>query len=484
MLSAVSSSRQVLFYLVIAVMGVIAGVLPVVLPERLLPFIIGAYVFMGVTVYTLFKPMLLIYFVILSSSTASLFKTSERIDFGQTNLSISGYRWAFVALLAAMVIMIHIRVKNFPRYFILYFIFIAYIMLRWVLSPFPSVGTKDVMYYSMQPIIGLSTFYILMAVGYKKLREVEKLIIYSFPIIILIFVFAFAAGVEIYTPNGPKGLIPPRTIALFMSVTLALSLAYWKYTRHSLEKYYYFLASLIIFFIILFTISRMAAAVALLLFVVTKVKIFNMFKLLGGGMIALVLVAVALWTIPSFRSRTFKSEPTTFTEAIVEFDSNGRLQFMWPATFGNAIEKPIIGWGPGSARIFLAPLSSKEEEEVHPHNEYLQVFHDLGLIGLALFLLFWIVALRRYQSIWKYHHNANNVMAATWSMAAVMGSLILLITSITANTLHYPFVTLPIFVIIGGAEYMDYYQRQRDNSINNAISVQNGNSNQSLQHLR
>lgn len=71
--------------------------------------------------------------------------------------------------------------------------------------------------------------------------------------------------------------------------------------------------------------------------------------------------------------------------------------FIWAFSAEKAVEKPVMGWGIGTSRsipggdtsaVFLRPDGTVEGEgeslPLHPHNAFLQVFLEMGLIGMVL----------------------------------------------------------------------------------------------------
>ena len=63
--------------------------------------------------------------------------------------------------------------------------------------------------------------------------------------------------------------------------------------------------------------------------------------------------------------------------------TSGRV-VIWTQTWQSAVESPWIGKGAGSASAYLADLY--DGDIAHPHNDYLRILHDYGVIGLVLFL--------------------------------------------------------------------------------------------------
>src|SRR5690606_35083896 len=66
-------------------------------------------------------------------------------------------------------------------------------------------------------------------------------------------------------------------------------------------------------------------------------------------------------------------------DASVRFNTSGRAN-IWRAVWQSALSSPVIGKGFGSSAALLKKRFGIE----HPHNEYLRVFHDLGVLGLGL----------------------------------------------------------------------------------------------------
>lgn len=63
--------------------------------------------------------------------------------------------------------------------------------------------------------------------------------------------------------------------------------------------------------------------------------------------------------------------------------------FMWKDTLAYALERPLLGHGGGAAfwESFRYQLSHPMPEHVYPHNEYLGLWADYGLVGLGVFML-------------------------------------------------------------------------------------------------
>jgi O-antigen ligase len=248
-------------------------------------------------------------------------------------------------------------------------------------------------------------------------------------------------------------VIGPRPLATYLLIILSLGLAEWRYALNKTYRVRGALISLLSLSIIVFTLSRTATATALLLFAIFTINPNRLWKLLPSALLAIILSASLLFGIPSLRARLFHASPSNLSEARKYLVVSGR-DIMWPVTFNHALEKPIFGWGPGSARLLLGSHTPNREEH-HPHNEYLQVFHDTGIIGLVLLLSAWLLLIVNYWKRWKFAHLSKDILRAKWNMAATLNILLVLINAVVDNTLHYTFIIAPVFIIIGCTDFLN-----------------------------
>ena len=76
--------------------------------------------------------------------------------------------------------------------------------------------------------------------------------------------------------------------------------------------------------------------------------------------------------------------------------------YCWNTAIEMAKEKPILGFGIGFSKEykerFAACYPNYREIYSHPHNQFLSVLVSNGAIGLLVFLLFWVQAVRL---VWK-----------------------------------------------------------------------------------
>jgi O-antigen ligase len=258
----------------------------------------------------------------------------------------------------------------------------------------------------------------------------------------------------------------PRSVAMYLLCVLSFSLAQWTYGRNRFARLTGALVSLLAAAIIFFTLSRMASVMVILLFGAFLIKPLGMRRVVMGGLIAILTASVVFLAVPSFRAHFFFN-PDSITRSFAEMDVNAIVQSVntmgrsafWLVTIEHALERPLVGWGLGSARLIVAELlPRKSVQEYQPHNEYLQILHDLGFIGLAIMLIAWLPLLYAFWRKWRYYDRARDPLRAKWNMAATLGITVVLLTSLTGTTLHYPPITVTVFIIATVAYYLNGLQ--------------------------
>ena len=165
---------------------------------------------------------------------------------------------------------------------------------------------------------------------------------------------------------------------------------------------------------LLLTFSRSAwlgAAVAAVVFAgLYFVRRYDMRQLLAAhqqvvsallvGLVLLTTVAIAAKDSYFMQNVIFHADSTTTLEDPNEL----RLRF-WQESLDAAVEQPF-GYGPGTAG--LASIRNTEQGTVLNENYYLQILHEVGVIGLLLFLA--ILAVTAYLLL-KAYYQADNLLA-------------------------------------------------------------------------
>ena len=180
----------------------------------------------------------------------------------------------------------------------------------------------------------------------------------------------------------------PNFLAGHLLMPLMLALALWRQKKiHGGERFFLVIFALVTVAALIFTKSR-AAVFALLfgsaifLFLIYPPKGRDAWKSIGG-LIAVAILLAALWG------------------KIDLWIENNIRSFIWKGTWNLISMRPVTGWGLGNfvfnypyyrVRTYFMQAESTPVTN-HPHDIYLEMWSEIGLVGVVLFLLFVILVL-------------------------------------------------------------------------------------------
>lgn len=202
----------------------------------------------------------------------------------------------------------------------------------------------------------------------------------------------------------------------------------------------YKLGPVLVVAVIFLSLSRTAAVIAAALLIFTAVRTRRRYRFAGAAVFAGAVGTILYWTVTSyapFRDR-FLGGDQAVSLGGVTLNTSGRST-LWEITTASAEKAPWFGHGPGSANELISGMFTNI---AHPHNDYLRLYHDFGIIGAALFTLGVLMLLRR---LWVRDHRTDDQIH--W--VATIALLGVLIAALTDNVIVYPFVMVPLGVIIG-----------------------------------
>ncbi|MCB2213189.1 O-antigen ligase family protein [bacterium] len=452
-----------LFWRSIFIMGLllfafILGVVPQMVKPDVLPMIIAGYVIIILCAISILKPLLLVYFTVISASTSTIVKNIGNMNVGGTTMSTSGMRWALITFIAGVINLYYFRNKGIQRKYWLYMVFLAYGVVIYIVKGSAGTGDKDLVWYALPMIIGMFTYNYFLNADLKRFEHNDWLIRNNVFIVMWMFGWFFATGGLVMTANGPDGDVVARTVALFTSTILPIPLARWRYHPDPKQRRIGLVYSLLFLGTVFITLSRMALGTGMMLVVISRNRPRHFMRLVTAVLVGGTLIVSLFVAVPAFRARMFKNGrlPQNMTEFLITFDSSGRFSKLWPHTVASAMDSPIFGQGPGTARrnIGEAMTAQKVQQEYPPHNEYLQVWHDFGVVGAGILLIFYVYLTLQLWFRWKFHDDRGNYVQAYWSMAGFLSIFLIAFSSLTANTLHYPFVMAMAFMIMGMSDAM------------------------------
>lgn len=253
-------------------------------------------------------------------------------------------------------------------------------------------------------------------------------------------------GVSIISsPRGAKSfLVGHRTSALFVLFGIAYYLAQWRY---GLRRGIWY--AVVISAVIFASMSRVAMVIALTLFVLAQFSRTSLVRWVRMGLLAILMLVVlylVVTRIDPLRARFFGGD-RAFQVGSLTLNTSGRTKF-WSTVVDSFVESPWIGKGAGTAQLLITAQYSQYVE--HPHNDYLRLLHDYGLVGLGLWLLgigslAWVTMRAWMKNDRKHPAEAQLHMTALLSLVAIS------LAMITDNAVIYVFLMAPLAVIVGAS---------------------------------
>jgi O-antigen ligase len=202
----------------------------------------------------------------------------------------------------------------------------------------------------------------------------------------------------------------------------------------------------LLFVLIILSLSRTAMLAGFVLMVVYCARAGNRGGVVKMLLTLLVLSSAAFLTathVHAIRDR-FTQGDRAFSVGGLTLDTEGR-NVIWPLVWDSAKQHPWIGQGPGSSTVLVEKNLPPETE---PHNDYLRLWHDFGLVGLALWIGGFAAAVFRCL---RGARVSGGVGGRSHEMAAAMALIAVGIVMFTDNAIIYPFAMAPLALVVGAA---------------------------------
>jgi len=198
------------------------------------------------------------------------------------------------------------------------------------------------------------------------------------------WVIALANHKDIDLGNAPEALYTsPNSVAIFLEPAVAIAAGFALYSEDRRDR----IASLICLpFLLASMIATLSRAGLLTLAVLGLVAVITMRRrrlklaLLGTGVVA----GIAVLQVPFVSKRLYRQFDPSYPYNTFE----GRLQ-IWSDTLHMLRDHPIFGAGLRAYAIVMKPYvtTPKHIAELYPHNIFLAMWVELGLLGLAAFVV-------------------------------------------------------------------------------------------------
>jgi hypothetical protein len=415
----------------------------------------------------LIHPPALIYFAILISSlhTTLIF---VYFNIGNTSVTSAGLLWPFLLLVMGIYLAMGVKTIRIPKYLTVFIILSIWVIVRYVISPTGVIGIKDVLWYSYPLLVSLFIHnYYANQSSDRILQASEKMfmvILMSWLVPAIIYAYSFIAGLTTFTYRGLEGrLFESRMVSIFLLFPLSMAIANIHYKIRLSVSWF---TKIISIAMILGTLSRMASVTAVALVILQNLFKKNKWIFLAILVLGMVISVLAVTQIPVLRDRFFFESDVEMgiIERFKNINTMGRTAF-WAATFQSGMESPIFGKGLGTSRMMVAEKFFRPGRftEFPPLNEYLQAFHDLGIVGLLLLVCAWGGLLIRN---WKQWKNETAAHIKRWHMASILSIISILFLAITDNPFHFPSILIMVSIVFTFTEIISGQGEKRQGSQN------------------
>ena len=164
-------------------------------------------------------------------------------------------------------------------------------------------------------------------------------------------------------------------------------------------------------------------------------------KRIRNVLLSVLVIAGGAWAVTFWAPLhdRFAQGDVSLSVAGIDVNAEGRTQ-VWTVLWSGVQNEPLTGHGPGSASALSLTIDPAFD---NPHNDYLRILYDFGIVGFAL------LAWSSMRSAGLLRHARTSSHDSIPAGAALNAGLAVLITMATDNPLDYPFVMIPLGALIG-----------------------------------
>jgi O-antigen ligase len=203
----------------------------------------------------------------------------------------------------------------------------------------------------------------------------------------------YAASIAIAGPGNSK-VVAARPFGLMGVVLVAWFMAGGLIGR---RRAYWIVAAAVLLTLLSLSRSALAAEFALIALGRLDLRNFRGWLIGIGAVVATLAVALsAVFFYAPLHHRFFHGDTANIGGFSVNVTGRDAL---WSANWGWFKEKPIIGWGAGASDRLTTSLPFHGAG--HPHNDYLRILVDYGIVGFVLWMTAYIALLRLTWKRWQ-----------------------------------------------------------------------------------
>ncbi|MGG4034106.1 O-antigen ligase family protein [Paenibacillus cisolokensis] len=256
-----------------------------------------------------------------------------------------------------------------------------------------------------------------------------------------VFTLTLYTGVTVVFDDASRDIIFPRGFAIFALLIVSVALGNNRY-KHRKR---YFLLAILTIVIIALSLSRTAILISLLLIPLSQIK-FNVRGIVRIFLWLLITSSVFYYAVNHIgviKNRFFIGDMSLNVGGI-SINAMGRM-IIWEYTLESFEKSPILGSGVGSIE---SVLDAYFENINQPHNDYLRIIHDYGIIGIFMFSIGVLGLIIVISNAWLKAEK-NNQDDANYHLSALLSLVSVLSLMVTDNPFVYMFVMVPLGILLG-----------------------------------
>jgi len=255
-------------------------------------------------------------------------------------------------------------------------------------------------------------------------------------------------------------------ISNYLAMIFPMIFSYFLLEKSKRIKIVYFIVLSIVYATLMICQSRgiwisISLTAILVIYIIFKFNLLKAFKENKRWLVLLLITFMIITVIYSTDNPLNKGAITVIERAVSTFDEQGfslnaRL-LMWRTTLEMIKERPLFGSGIGTFRMnylnYQAQYLIKNPKYLQyyikageAHNEYLQTWAELGIIGLGLFLLIFYFIFHKVFNFFQRNKNDEDRLII---LGLITGITCFMIHCLFTFALHVPVLGAIFFMIVG-----------------------------------
>lgn len=359
----------------------------------------------------IFNKRLLLVLVLLLRASGDIVLESTRVGSTGASAGLGGAINALIVLIALLYFIEKPRLLP-PKAALVWIILLAVEAFGVVVSPNPGSGIKTALAMSSYFAVFVCAFYVVRT--QEDFRYMVRLIIASsiIPVLYGIVSIGLNAGGGFSNFRLQSTFTHPNILAFYLTLVISLGLYVLKsptFKLSPLQRYGFVAYMGVLFLLLLLTQTRSAWAACFLLFVMYGVLFERRYLAY-----ILVLCCLAL-LVPSVQQRLLDLDAGNTVATYAKLNSFAWRVYLWESALKwMTSSRYLIGYGVESfgyyASIFF-PLAGNVEWKAH--NVFVQLFFDVGAVGLVAYLAVFYQCFRALIRLYPKDRLAGGILICT-----------------------------------------------------------------------